>query len=275
MVKKNRLRIGIVGCGAIGSSLANEISVKFGKYAQLSALYDIAPGKSAGLARKLKKNHGLSVKNLKELIKKSDLVIEASQARAAWEITCEAVSAGRKVMVMSVGGLVGHLDALFKLADKYNTQVYFPSGAISGIDAVKAASIAGIRKVTLTTRKNPQAFSGVDYVTARFNLSGIKKDTVLFKGSAIRAIKYFPQNINVAAILGFAGIGINKTQVQIIASPQVDKNIHEILVESEVARIFTRTENVLHPENPKTSFLAVLAASATLKQILQPVKIGT
>jgi aspartate dehydrogenase len=112
-------------------------------------------------------------------------------------------------------------------------------------------------------------------VAKNFKLSGLKKDQVLFTGSAACAVKYFPQNINVAAVLGLAGIGAAKTRVRIIACPRVKKNIHEVLIESKAANIFTRTENVLHPQNPKTSYLAVLSAVATLKQILQPVKIGT
>jgi aspartate dehydrogenase len=103
----------------------------------------------------------------------------------------------------------------------------------------------------------------------------LKKDKILFSGTAAQAVKYFPQNINVAAVLGLAGMGMHKTKVRIIASPSVRKNIHEILIESKAAKIFTRTENILHPQNPKTSYLAVLSAMATLKQILQPIKTGT
>ncbi|MDD5120837.1 MAG: DUF108 domain-containing protein [Candidatus Omnitrophica bacterium] len=275
MPKKNKLKIGIVGCGAIGSSLAKEIAVNFRAYAVLSALYDIRPEKAESLSRKIVKSTKLSVTSLDALIRKSELVIEASSAKAAWGVVRKSVCAGCKVMAMSVGGIVGHLDSLFVLAAKNNTQAYFPSGAISGVDALKAASIAGINKVILTTRKHPNAFKGVDYVTKNFRLSGIKTNKVLFNGSASLAVKYFPQNVNVAAVLGLAGIGIDKTQVRIIASPKVRKNIHEILIVSKAAKIFTRTENILHPHNPKTSFLAVLSAIAVLKQILQPVKIGT
>jgi len=278
MPKKDRrkpLKIGIVGCGAIGGSLAKEIVTSFADSAKLVALYDIKLEKSQLLSRKLAKDTKLCTSNLNNLIKKSDLVIEASSAKAAWEIARKSLSSACKVMIMSVGGMVDHLDELFILAKKNNAQVYFPSGAISGVDALKAANIAGIKKVVLTTRKNPKAFNGVEYVAKRFKLSGLKKDKVLFSGKAAEAVKYFPQNINVAAVLSLAGIGIHRTQVRIIASPKVTKNIHEILIESKAASIFTRTENILHPQNPKTSFLAVLSAIATLKQILQPVKIGT
>jgi len=177
---------------------------------------------------------------------------------------------------MSVGGIVSHFRKLSSLAKKYNAKVYIPSGAISGIDALKAAKIGKIKKVILTTTKNPLSFKGVGYVEEkRIDLKRIKKDTVLFSGTAKDAVKYFPQNINVAAILSIAGLGEDKTEVKIIASPEINKNIHEIEIESEAARIFTRTENILHPDNPKTSYLAVLSAVATLKQILEPVRIGT
>jgi aspartate dehydrogenase len=278
MDKANRrklLKIGIVGCGAIGSSLAKEILTSFRNSASLVALYDIRPEKAQLLSRQLTGSTKLCVGNFDELIKSSDLVIEASSARSSWEIARKSLSSGCKVMVMSVGGMVDHLKTLLILADKHNTQIYFPSGAISGIDALKAANLGGVQKVVLTTRKHPNAFSGVEYVEKNFKLAGLKKDKVLFTGSAAQAIKYFPQNINVAAVLGLAGIGMQRTRVRIIASPKVKKNIHEVLIESKAAKIFTRTENILHPQNPKTSFLAVLSAIATLKQILQPIKIGT
>jgi len=275
MKPRTRLKIGIVGCGAIGSSLAKEIVNSLREDACLVALYDIKTDKAQALSKKLTTSEKLRAGSLKDLIKRSELVIEASSAKASWEIASQSLSAGRKIMVMSVGGMVGHLDELYALSRKNNAMVYFPSGAISGVDALKAANIAGIKKVVLTTRKNPKAFNGVEYVEKHFNLAGLKKDKLLFNGSACEAVKCFPQNINVAAVLGLAGIGMRKTLVRIIASPSVNKNIHEIEIESKAAKIFTRTENILHPQNPKTSFLAVLSAIATLKQILQPVKIGT
>lgn len=273
MLKK--LKIGIVGCGAIGSSLAREIVTNLCNSASLVAIYDIRPEKADFLSRELTKSSKLCVGNLDSLIKKSELVIESSSAKAAWEIARKSLSSGRKVMIMSVGGLVDQAEELFALATKNKTQVYFPSGAIAGIDALKAANTAGVKRVVLTTRKHPFAFNGVEYVAKNFKLSGIKKDKILFSGSAAQAVKYFPQNINVAAVLGLAAIGMHKTEVRIIASPHLKRNIHEVLVESKAAKIFTRTENILHPQNPKTSYLAVLSAIATLRQILQPIKIGT
>jgi aspartate dehydrogenase len=177
---------------------------------------------------------------------------------------------------MSVGGVVDFSRRLSALAKKNGVKVYIPSGAIAGIDALKAARHGKIKKVILSTYKNPRSFKGVRYVDEKkIKLDKIKKDTVLFSGSAKEAVKLFPQNINVAAVLSIAGIGRDKTRVRIVASPSITKNIHQIEIESQAGKILTRTENTLHPDNPKTSYLAYLSAVATLKQLFEPVKVGT
>lgn len=269
------LKIGIVGCGAIGSSLARVITKDFSRQAELAALYDLDSSKPKILAKRIRKKN-LVVFGLGALILRSDLVIEAASSRCSWGIAKEVLSSGKDIMVMSVGGLIAKYNELTKLAKQYNCRVYIPSGAIAGIDALKAAKTGGVKRVTLTTIKNPLAFKRVKYIEEKgIDLFKIKKDKVLFSGSASEAVKYFPQNINVAAVLSLSGIGQNKTKVRIIASPQVNKNIHEIRIESQAGSISTRTENVLHPDNPKTSYLAVLSAVATLRQILEPIRIGT
>ena len=272
---KKKLKIGIVGCGAIGSSLAKAVAKNFRSQAEVSALYDIDQNKAEILSSSISRKK-LTTENIEKLITKSDLIIEAASAKSSWEIAQKALSRGRDIMIMSVGGVVNNFIQLRKLAVKNSCKVYIPSGAISGIDALKGASIGKIKKVTLTTRKNPLSFSGVEYVKKKgIDLAKIRKDKVLFSGSAKEAVRFFPQNINVAAILSIAGIGQDKTKVRIVASPQTKKNIHEIEIEAKAARLFTRAENILHPDNPKTSYLAVLSAIATIKGILEPVKIGT
>jgi len=270
------LKIGIVGCGAIGSSLAKAIVKDLSNKAALAALLDIDISKSFRLSNSIAGNKRLSADSLKILIKKSDLVIEAASSSASWAIAQKVLGEGRDIMIMSVGGIVSSYPKLFNLAKRHNAKVYIPSGAISGIDALKASALEKIRKVTLTTSKNPLSFKGVKYVEEKgIRLEAIKKEYVLFSGAASDAVKYFPQNINVAAILSLAGIGPNKTKVRIIANPKVNKNIHEIEIISDAGAVYTRTENILHAENPKTSYLAFLSAMAVLKQILEPVKIGT
>ncbi len=270
------LKIGIVGCGAIGGSLARTVIRDLAKDARLAALFDLDPQKALDLSRKLGGSKNLAVNSLERLIKISDLVIEAAHADSSRKIALKALSRGKDVMVMSVGGIVKGFPQLAKLSRKTGARIYIPSGAVAGIDALKAAKLGKISKVVLTTRKNPSSFKGVEYVSGKgIRLDKIKDDLLIFSGSAQQAMKLFPQNINVAGILSLAGIGADKTRVRIIASPRSSRNVHEIEIESEAGNIFTRTENVLHPENPKTSYLAVLSAAAALKQILQSSKVGT
>ncbi|MDD5432921.1 MAG: aspartate dehydrogenase [Candidatus Omnitrophica bacterium] len=263
----NKIRIGIVGCGAIGSSLAKTIKNDFKSQACLAAVYDIDKNKSGNFS---------VATTFSQLIQKSDLVIESSSAKCSYEIARAVLSKGKDVVIMSVGGISAKFNTLNELAKRKNAKIYIPSGAIAGIDALKAAKISEIKEVILTTTKNPLSFKGVKFIEDRnIKLDTIKKDKVLFFGAAKEAVKYFPQNINVAAILSIAGIGLDKTKVKIVASPQVKRNIHEIKIISKAGDIYTRTENVLHPDNPKTSYLAFLSAVAVLKQILEPVRIGS
>jgi len=269
------LKIGIVGCGAIGSSLARTIYSDFTGQAQLSALFDIDENKARNLAGKIG-NKDLVVLSPEELIAKSDFVIEATRAADSFAIARRAISSSKDVMIMSVGGVIQSYEELIKLARDNQARIYIPSGAICGIDGLKAAACGKITKVTLTTKKPPQAFAGVPYVLEKkIGLANLSQDTLIFEGNAQAATKLFPQNINVAAVLSLAGIGAEKTVVRILASPSISRNIHEIEIDSAAGRIITRTENLAHPDNPKTSYLAVLSAVACLRQILEPARIGT
>lgn len=270
------LKIGIVGCGAIGSSLAETIMKDFSGRARLSFLFDVDPDKSRKLSKALIGKGNLSAGSLEALISNSDMVIEAACASASADIARSALRRKRSVMVMSVGGILREFSGLSDLAKHNSAKIYIPSGAISGVDALKAQSLGKIKAVTLTTSKNPLAFQGVKYIKEKkINLAKIRHPRVLFSGSAIQAVKYFPQNINVAAILSLAGIGPYRTKVRLVADPKIKNNIHEIRIVSRSGSVYTRTENVLHPDNPKTSYLAFLSAVAVLKQILEPVRIGT
>lgn len=267
------LKIGIVGCGAIGSSLARAISSDFSDKAELVSLYDVEVKKAYNLSSQCNKK--LAALNLEDLINKVDLVIEATAAASAFEIVKKSVLASRNVMVMSAGGILGQYRELQLLAKEKGVNIFIPSGAVSGIDGLKASACGKINKVTLTTKKPAKALMGIPYLLKRkIRLDNISEDTVVFEGNALLAVRAFPQNINVAATLSIAGIGPEKTIVRIVASANLTRNTHEIEIESEAGRIVTRTENIAHPDNPKTSYLAVLSAIATLKGILEPMKIG-
>lgn len=260
-----KLKIGIVGCGAIGSRIAKAVTKDFGARARLVALCDTDKNKAEKLKNKLKDNK-IVVCSLDKLIRLSGLVVESASVGISAQVAEKVISQGKDILVMSVGGLLERQDILQK-ARKRNASVYLPSGGICGLDGLKAAAISKIKKITLTTRKPVKSLPNY--------FSKIKRETLIFKGNASDAVRKFPQNINVAATLSLAGLGAKMTFVRIIASPGINRNIHEVEIESDSGRIFTRTENVQSPDNPKTSYLASLSAIATLKQIFDAVKIGT
>ncbi len=266
------LKIGIVGCGTIGSGLAEAIRQRFKDRATLVALYDSDKEKADSLAGSLAEPP--SILPLDDLIKECDLVVEATSPSFSGELARKALLADRDVMVMSVGGLVE--GDIFELANQKHRHVYVPSGAICGLDGVKSALMGRVYRVTLVTRKPPKGLEGAPYVVEnKIDLNSIKGEAVIFEGSAKEAIQGFPKNINVSVALSFAGIGLEKTRVRIICSPHYTSNIHEVEVEGEFGRLIARTENVPAPQNPRTSYLAVLSAIATLKGILDYVRIGT
>src|SRR3989338_5091960 len=267
-------KIGIVGCGVIGSKIAQTVCSDLKGKAILNALCDLDLAKAKDLAGKLRKKN-IVVSDLYELIRKSDFIVEAATAEVSADIARKAINSKRDCLIMSVGGVLDAPD-IFSLAKKKGVSLHIPSGAVCGIDGLKAHRLAGLKKVLITPRKPAIAFKNAPYVTRnKIDLSRIKKETTLFSGKAKDAVKAFPQNINVAAVLSLAGIGKDKTMVRIIASPDTNINSHEIEIESKAGKSFIRCENPPCPDNPKTSYLAVLSAISALKQIFDPVKIGT
>ncbi len=270
------LKIGVIGCGFIGGQICKAID-KGIIDAELYALCDSSESRVQELTASLKKYSPASM-TIEELLENVDLIIECASQKAVRLIVPQALEAGRDVMVMSVGALADEelRKRLFTLAGQNNCKLYFPSGAVAGIDGINSASAAEISSVTLTTRKPPMGLAGAPHVKALgIKLETIEKETLLFEGSASEAVKAFPANVNVAATISLAGIGFERTKVRVIADPALSRNVHEITVEGEFGKLSTRVENLPSPENPKTSYLAALSAISTLKKILSPVQIGT
>ncbi|MFH1379887.1 MAG: aspartate dehydrogenase [bacterium] len=257
-------KIGIVGCGAIGTEIARAIDAQVIR-ARLSHICDTDAARTGRLADQLSTKP--STVKLAELISNTDIVVESAGQNSVKEITELCIKHTKTVLVMSVGYFLKDM-ALFEKAGKHKGCVILPSGALAGMDAVSAARLAHIDSATLTTTKPPRGLRGAPYLEEHnIDLDTITGPTVVFEGSAIEAVKAFPANINVSAVLSFAGAGPEKTTVKIIADPHTDRNTHEVEILGDSGRIYTRTENVPSPTNPKTSYLAVLSAIAVLKQL--------
>ncbi len=271
-MKKAKVKVGIIGCGAIGSEIAFACEGRLRKKMHLVAICDKETSRAKALQAKLK--GAVSIVDRSELIRKSDLVVEAAGASVSPDVVRECMRHNKDVLVMSVGGLLGSMRLLSAIR-RARSKVYLPSGAICGLDGIKAASIGRIRSATLTTRKPPRSFEGAPYLEGKgLDVKALESETVLFEGTAREAVAAFPQNINVAAAVSLACAGKEVT-VRIVASPGYARNVHTLEVEGDFGKITTRTENVPSEKNPKTSALAILSAIATLEGIADNVRLGT
>lgn len=234
---------------------------------------DARPSEARRLNRSL--HPSVPVLPLETLARCSDLLIEAASGKAAANLLPVLTRHRRAALILSTGGLLRRPDRLRALARK-GIPLYLPSGALAGLDGIKAAAAGRLRSVTLTTRKPPRSLAGAPGILRRkIRLEKLRKPTVVFQGSARQAAKEYPQNINVAATLALAGVGAARTRVKIIADPGIRTNIHEVEAAGDFGRLTARTENRPSPANPKSSWLAVHSAVATLRQILNPLKVGT
>lgn len=267
------MKIGIIGCGAIGGEICKAIDGGVVE-AELVGISDVDQAKATALSQGLTKS--APILSQAALIEASELVVEAVSKAVAPAIIRETLNRARDVMVMSVGGLMEHVEELAALAKRQQRHIYVPTGAIAALDAVKGAAVGAISRVRLTTRKPPGGLEGAPYVVEKgIDLRGLTEATVIFSGTARTAIPAFPANVNVAAALSLAGIGPDKTEVRVVADPGSDKNIHEIEVEGEFGRLLARIENVPSPQNPKTSYMAALSAIALLRRITSRLIVGT
>ncbi|MDD5020163.1 MAG: DUF108 domain-containing protein [Candidatus Omnitrophica bacterium] len=270
---KKKLKVGIIGCGAIGTSLAKIIESRFSEKFCVVAVCDAQIAKAKALLRICLR---AKVLEARRLIAASDLVIEASSASVSYRFARQALSAGKSILVMSIGGILGKEKGLFAISRKTGARFLLPSGAICGLDGIRALSAVGISSLTLNTSKPPKALAGAAFFkTHKVDLSGIRKKTLIFSGYADQAVRFFPQNINVVALLQLAAGPRVKVKVQIWADPALCRNVHEIDVESKAARLKISCENTASPDNPKTSYLAILSAAASLAGFSDVVRIGS
>lgn len=214
--------------------------------------------------------------SLDELSARADIVIESIPAASFAEVAEPAIENGRVFVPLSVGALLSRND-LIERARATGAKIVVPTGALLGLDAVRAAAEGRVDSVRLVTRKPPRGLKGAPHIVAQ----GIDVDaitelpTLVFKGNANHAARGFPANINVGAALSLAGIGPERTEIEIWADPTVNRNTHRIYVEGESARFEMLIEGVPTESNPATGRLTPLSVVATLRGMVSTLKVGT
>jgi aspartate dehydrogenase len=276
-------RIGVIGCGTIGSELALAIDKSRIKNAVIVFLFDSMTDASLNLRHKLLYNHPPVFSKFSQLtssspFKEADIIVEAASQAAVKTFAKKIISSNKSLMIMSTGALsdIHLLEQLYNSVIKHDSHIYLPTGAIAGIDALCSVKHL-LDFVMLTTTKNPQSLAGAPF----FELGNTKPETIrkrklLYDGNASNAIKMFPTNINVAVLLSLAGLGTEKTRVRVIADPNTDRNEHQIVARGRFGEILIVVRNVPSPHNPKTSYLASLSAIECLRRICDNrIRIGT
>lgn len=273
------MKVVLIGCGAIGTVLARAIDEGKAGKVKLRWVYDIKPEKSIALIEKLRSKPKMASGTSEIYVDKSvDLIIEAASQKAVKQYSLKALRSGKDLMIMSVGAFSD--DEFYKkvtsTAERNGRRIYIPSGAVVGIDGVKASKLGKIQEVILITRKPPTALKDSEYLAKHnIRLVGLKRPQIVFEGSAREAVKAFPASVNVAATLSLAGIGSDRTRVRIIADPKIKRNIHEIHVKGKSGEIVTEARNVPFPDIRRTSYLAALSAIRTLKNLSETVCVGS
>jgi aspartate dehydrogenase len=267
----SEIDVAIAGLGAIGRKVAESLDEGIAGL-RLSAVSARDLDRAAGIVAKYRRP--VPVTSADKLIEFADIVVECAPAEVFETIAEPVVRAGATLVVISVGALLAH-PRIGEIAKESGARIVVPTGALLGLDAVQAAAEGKIESVRMISRKPPNGLMGAPYLVERgIDLRGLTEPLKLYEGSAREAVKGFPANFNVAAALSLAGVGPDRTQIEIWADPTVTRNTHTIIVVSDSADITMTIANI-PSENPKTGKITALSIIAALRKLGGAVSIGT
>ena len=267
------MRVALLGGGTIARLVLEHIPAGI----EVSALVGRSPtSRGAALAREFRIPYVVGREKL--LAMRPQAVLEAASHEAVREHLVPLLDAGVHVVVLSAGALAD--DQLRRDAEGASARsgalFYVPSGGIGGLDALKTACLAGVDEVSIQVAKPPAAWKGIAYVEkSGVEIDRLRAPHTLFEGPAREGVPHFPQNVNIAAVLALAGIGMDRTRLKVVADPSLKLNTHTIRVSGACGRMTVVLENVPSPDNPKTSWLACYSALAALKTLGSKVRYGT
>ncbi len=267
------LRLGIAGLGAIGMTLAR--SVDGGVIPGMELACVSARDEARAKQRVAEFKNPPQIVPLGALADDSDIIVECVPAAHFMAVAEPALLKGRIFMPLSVGVLLDHME-LVDLAREHGGRIMVPTGALIGLDAVRAAASAGIISVKLVTRKPPGGLVDAPHIVENnISLEGLSEPKLLFTGTAREAAVGFPANLNVAAALALAGAGPDATEVEIWADPQSTRNSQSVTVTSKAADFTMTIENVPSDENPRTGKITAHSVIAALHRLTSPLVVGS
>jgi len=270
MTQSKPLRIGLAGLGAVGLEVARHLIAGVSGL----TLAAIAVRDAEKARRALPQLDSIAIKPATALADDCDVVVECLPPALFREVAISAIDKGRIFMPLSVAQLLDNWD-LVERAKQKGARILPPTGALLGLDAVRAAAEGTVHSIKMITRKPPGGLEGAPYLRERnITLVGLDKPLKLFEGTAREGARGFPTNVNVAAALSLAGIGPDRTRLEIWADPALTRNTHRIEVEADTAR-FTMSIEGVPSENPRTGRLVPLSTVAALRGLVSELKVGT
>jgi aspartate dehydrogenase len=264
-------RVAVVGLGSIGRKVVEALDQGIDGLV-LAAVSVQDPAKHRDFLAGLKKPPAIvPIDGLADI---ADMVIECAPAKLVRSIVAPFVSRGKTAVVLSAGALLVNED-LIELAKLHDGQIVVPTGALIGLDAMTAAAEGKILSVRMVTRKPVKGLIGAPYlVEHNIDIEHITEPLRVFEGTAREAAKGFPANLNVAVALSLAGLGPDRTRLEIWADPTVTRNVHRMEVDSDSARFSMTIENI-PSENPKTGRITALSVIAYLRKQRSALRVGT
>lgn len=271
MSNKPPLRVGLAGLGAVGLEVARRLIAGVpGLTLTAVAVRDVDKARRA----LPQLGDSIAVRKATELADDCDVVVECLPPALFREVAISAIDKGRLFMPLSVAQLLQNGDLIERAKDK-GARILVPTGALIGFDAVRAVAEGTIRSVDMVTRKPPAGLEGAPYLRERgISVRDLKMPLKVFDGTAREGARGFPTNVNVAAALSLAGIGPDRTHLEIWADPTVAMNTHSITVDADTARFSMTIEN-LPSENPRTGKIVALSTVAALRALVSELKVGT
>ncbi|MBN6188439.1 aspartate dehydrogenase [Aneurinibacillus sp. BA2021] len=257
-----KVRIGLIGLGTIGQAVASYSMERYAKQIQLTA----------ALVRDDTRDYQLPGSCLitadadNFFAQEVDFIIETAGHNAVAAYGARALQHA-SLIVVSIGALADSalLSMLKKTAEQHGTQLLVPSAAIGGLDRIRAMTIEGIDKVELITRKPPAAWYGT-IAEQKVDLSSVSEPVLIFSGNASESALLFPESVNVSAALSLAGIGFERTHVQVYVDPSLTRNTHQIIAEGFAGRIELSLQNTPSAANPKTGYIVAMSIIKVLRQ---------
>lgn len=265
------LKLGLAGLGAVGLEVARRIEAGIAGLV-LAAVSVRDPGKARRNLPQV--GERILVLPAEALAETCDLVVECLPPALFRGVALSAIERARLFMPLSVGQLLENWDLVAR-AKETGARILVPTGGLIGLDAVRAAAEGTIHSVTMITRKPPNGLDGAPYLVERgISLKGLNEARKVFDGTARDGARGFPANVNVAAALSLAGIGPDRTRLEIWADPALERNTHRIEVDADTAHLSMAIENV-PSENPRTGRIVALSTVAALRGLVAELKVGT